>query len=341
MTNILSFLVFSPFIYKVSIALPSKTKHFISCQRKRTRTAVPTFQNPNISEHNLVCFVRNLRVMTSISGRSRGTFNHTYYDILEICPVATNQQVKDAYKRLAILKHPDKNLGDPAGACAAFQQVISTSSDGWYLGKNSKANPLGLAQLQTAYDTLSEPRLRAKYDISVIPNTTKAATPCTRHPSPQAPRWRPATPPQRPSPPARPTEPKFRCPKTPFPARDADQPSWLSQGWYEMSINHSVRKEKIYRDEIKSLADQGNWRTWIERYDMLQIELTYQATLRRELRAIIAKLFDFHEWIRPLSSSLGKRCIFIWGEMIFHESFTLGEEYKRENSGIIFFPRSW
>lgn len=158
-----------------------------------------------------------------------------------------------------------------------------------------KTYPLGLAQLQTAYDTLSDPSLRAKYDASVIPNTTKAATPCNRRSSPPAPRWRPATPPQRPSPPARPTEPKSRCPKNPFPARDADGPPWLSQERYEISINHSVRKVKIYRDEVKSLADQGNWPAWIERYDMLQTELTYQATLRRELRAIIGKLFDFHE----------------------------------------------
>lgn len=63
--------------------------------------------------------------MASISGPSRVALDHTYYDILEICPVATKQQIKDAYKRLAILKHPDKNLGDPAGACATFQQVIT------------------------------------------------------------------------------------------------------------------------------------------------------------------------------------------------------------------------
>lgn len=159
--------------------------------------------------------------------------------------------------------------------------------------KNSKLTPLGLAQLQTAYDTLSEPSLRAKYDASVNPNTTKAARPCNRHPAPQAPRWRPATPPQRPSPPA--TAPEPRWPKTPLPAHDADRPLWSSQEWYERSINHSVKKEKIYRDEVTSLADQGKWQAWIERYDMLQIELSYQATLRRELREVIAKLFDFHE----------------------------------------------
>lgn len=62
--------------------------------------------------------------MASTSGLSQGTSSPTYYDILEIGPIATNQQIKDAYKRLAILKHPDKNLGDSAGACAAFQQVI-------------------------------------------------------------------------------------------------------------------------------------------------------------------------------------------------------------------------
>lgn len=47
----------------------------------------------------------------------------THYEILEISPAASQQEIKDAYKRLAFLKHPDKNLGDIARACAAFQQV--------------------------------------------------------------------------------------------------------------------------------------------------------------------------------------------------------------------------
>lgn len=47
----------------------------------------------------------------------------TYYTILEINRDATSQEIKDAYKRLAILRHPDKNLGNIAKACADFQKV--------------------------------------------------------------------------------------------------------------------------------------------------------------------------------------------------------------------------
>ena len=62
--------------------------------------------------------------MASTSGPCRGARAvQTHYELLEISPAATQQQVKDAYKRLAILKHPDKNLGDTSRACAAFQQV--------------------------------------------------------------------------------------------------------------------------------------------------------------------------------------------------------------------------
>lgn len=47
----------------------------------------------------------------------------TYYTILEINHDATSQDIKNAYKRLAILRHPDKNLGNVAKACADFQKV--------------------------------------------------------------------------------------------------------------------------------------------------------------------------------------------------------------------------
>ena len=48
----------------------------------------------------------------------------TYYTILEINRDATSQEIKDAYKRLAILRHPDKNLGNVTKACADFQKVF-------------------------------------------------------------------------------------------------------------------------------------------------------------------------------------------------------------------------
>lgn len=47
----------------------------------------------------------------------------TYYTILEIDYNATSQEMKDNYKRLAILRHSDKNLEDLANACVAFQKV--------------------------------------------------------------------------------------------------------------------------------------------------------------------------------------------------------------------------
>lgn len=108
-----------------------------------------------------------------------------------------------------------------------------------------------------AYDTLSEPTLRAKYDATVLRcTTTRAVTPRNRRPSPTAPA-RPSTPAQRSSPPARPTAPKYRFPITPLPARDANRPEekyfsrkfglqrknseYFSGGWYN-------REEDIWLD---------------------------------------------------------------------------------------------
>lgn len=63
--------------------------------------------------------------MTSSFSNSLSTASReeTYYTILEINCAATSQEIKDAYKRLAIRQHPDKNLGDEAKACADFQKV--------------------------------------------------------------------------------------------------------------------------------------------------------------------------------------------------------------------------
>lgn len=48
----------------------------------------------------------------------------TYYTILEINRDVTSQEIKNAYKHLAIIRHPDKNLGNVAKACADFQKVF-------------------------------------------------------------------------------------------------------------------------------------------------------------------------------------------------------------------------
>ncbi|WP_187262807.1 J domain-containing protein [Pontibacter beigongshangensis] len=61
------------------------------------------------------------------------------YTVLEVSPVATAQEIKLAYKRLAVLYHPDKNPGD-AQAEERFKLISA------------------------AYQTLSNPTRRARYD---------------------------------------------------------------------------------------------------------------------------------------------------------------------------------
>jgi len=62
-----------------------------------------------------------------------------FYDLLGVPPDATEAQVKKAYYKLALKLHPDKNVGDQSAA-SKFQKVGE------------------------AYQVLSNPQLRAKYD---------------------------------------------------------------------------------------------------------------------------------------------------------------------------------
>ncbi len=63
---------------------------------------------------------------------------HDYYSILELPPHASAQEIKRAYRRLAMLTHPDKNPHDP-DALAKFQLI------------------------QEAYKVLSTPTLKTAY----------------------------------------------------------------------------------------------------------------------------------------------------------------------------------
>ncbi len=63
-----------------------------------------------------------------------------YYKILGVAPTATDAQIKSAYKSLAKIHHPDKNIGDPAS-----EEIF----------KN-----IGMA-----YQTLSDPWKRMSYDF--------------------------------------------------------------------------------------------------------------------------------------------------------------------------------
>lgn len=47
----------------------------------------------------------------------------TYYTVLEISQDATKREIREAYKRLAIFHHPDKNMGNFVNACTTFQKV--------------------------------------------------------------------------------------------------------------------------------------------------------------------------------------------------------------------------
>ncbi|KAK3301573.1 uncharacterized protein B0T15DRAFT_316575 [Chaetomium strumarium] len=65
-----------------------------------------------------------------------------YYKILGIEKTATEQEIKKAYRKLAIVHHPDKNPGD-ANAEARFKDISE------------------------AYETLSDPQKRERYDSGV------------------------------------------------------------------------------------------------------------------------------------------------------------------------------
>lgn len=65
-----------------------------------------------------------------------------FYEILEVTTRATPQEIKSAYKRLALLHHPDKNQGD-----VRSEEMFKL--------------------LGEAYRTLSTPRTRIQYDKSI------------------------------------------------------------------------------------------------------------------------------------------------------------------------------
>lgn len=72
---------------------------------------------------------------------------------------------------------------------------------------------------------------------------------------------------------------------------DDARPPWLSRAWYEISIEHSVIKEKLYRQEMAALADLNDWRRWSHVYDRVQFERNFQEELKTELRVMMDRVF--------------------------------------------------
>ncbi|KAK4452113.1 hypothetical protein QBC34DRAFT_40485 [Podospora aff. communis PSN243] len=76
-------------------------------------------------------------------GRQPGattTHKTCYYELLSVDRLATDDEIKKAYRRKALELHPDRNLDDTANATRKF------------------------AEVQTAYEILSDPQERAWYD---------------------------------------------------------------------------------------------------------------------------------------------------------------------------------
>jgi len=67
----------------------------------------------------------------------------SYYDTLELQPNASLQDIKKAYRRLAVLHHPDRNIGNEEQATIQFRRISE------------------------AYEVLSDEELRRQYDQSL------------------------------------------------------------------------------------------------------------------------------------------------------------------------------
>ncbi|SDT96571.1 curved DNA-binding protein [Verrucomicrobium sp. GAS474] len=68
-----------------------------------------------------------------------------YYDVLSVPPKATADEIKGAFRRLALRYHPDRNLGDPGEAALATEKFN---------------------EVRAAYEVLGDAEKKADYDSS-------------------------------------------------------------------------------------------------------------------------------------------------------------------------------
>lgn len=96
--------------------------------------------------------------------------NFDLYEALEVPRTASEKEIKDSYRRLALAHHPDKNHDNPA-ATAKFQKV-SPSTRSTPPGP-SLLTDFCLIQIQAAYEVLSNQNSRAQYDTP--PSSTRSS----------------------------------------------------------------------------------------------------------------------------------------------------------------------
>lgn len=79
--------------------------------------------------------------------------NQTFYDLLDVAPEATTDQIRVAFRRLARERHPDRFQGDARRAAELDFQAITE-----------------------AYNALTDPEQRARYDQGLKSHRSEAPT---------------------------------------------------------------------------------------------------------------------------------------------------------------------
>ena len=98
--------------------------------------------------------------------------HQTYYELLGVNRQASLKEIKDAYRKLALRCHPDKDPRNPR-AVAVFQNVSISS-----MSENQRGLTIisKLLQLSIAYETLSDANQRKKYD-AILSSSQKTKQP--------------------------------------------------------------------------------------------------------------------------------------------------------------------
>src|SRR4051794_2831044 len=92
-----------------------------------------------------------------------------HYEILQLTPVATFDQVHKAYRQLAMQYHPDRNAAPDAGAAmAAINEAYAVLSD------PSRRRQYDRERLSSALFDVAGPILRAAYDTLIQQGWTLA-----------------------------------------------------------------------------------------------------------------------------------------------------------------------